>query len=1346
MGTRLEKVVLDLEDRFRADILQDAAAVAVLRKEVDRLSASGVRSARASRDIDSGITRVGTSSRRTGNDINQLTGRIRLFLDLAAMMGSGFVPIAAIGVPALTGIATAAAAAGTAGIGALVAFRGVGDALKAVEKARLEPTVENLEAAQKAMAMIGPDAQAFVTAWQELRPVMRELRDAAAEGLFPGLTESLDSFEDLAPKLERILRNVNEASGEAIARGADSLTTDRWRPFFNFLSREMPAAVTSLSRIIGDLTHGLAQMWMEFDPGNDSFLHWLEGVADGFDKWASSAQATEGIEDFLTYVAETGPMVADLFGSLVNLLVQISQAAAPIGGPVLQALTAIADVLAAIADSDAGTEIIAAAAAMTMLSRASKGFDRLNGTMWVQNVKGANGYMNTLAAVREGAIRSAAGIGLLATSMTDLDERAGLANTTTGGLLGTLLKGGKGGAIGAAIGLTLDLASANDTLAEATTRASTAAASGDLGAQKQELAALEQQLAKLDAAKDNFWSVTPAEGQSLVDKIKADMSVIGDVFTDAGEKGAAARAELLHNIMLIESGLQQIMDGVPGDKLATLLGAPLGEIDRSFEIATMSAAEFQAQVEELNGVLSGRASLRDYEASIDAATEALKENGKTLDRDTEAGRANEAALDAIATTSLRVAEGMKAAQRVNFLRGARKEFVDAAVGFGMTQDAARALANELGLLGKTKVEPPELDLDDKPAREKLTRTERAMRAWERGNYEAALKIMEGPAFESIDRIKRGLKDIPDETVNVNIKRGATIIGNAGDKIIDVIGGAGADGMTVPGPRHPYGDKTLIWAAPGEEVISNRHGEADQYRVDRAAGRIPRYADGGFVGASSPNPLNSTFSGALLADLRVELQDLFEDYRQRRREFLQSERPDTAKDLRVELKDLRDDYHERRRAFLRDEASRRDFNNTGRGHGGGRSLEDRLEILNIVAGMRDLKRQLGADGKDKLEGIRRRIAELDLQRAEKELRLARHREEREALQEARAKAKETRANLLGVGAGFSLDDLVPDRRPATVLGGARAEIRQLRAEIEEAGGHWTRGLGRWAKGLVAAASELDDVNAAIARETERRDELQKALQDQQQALDQLASTMQSFSDSVASNFLTNSLSRSSGGAVNPELVEARAQLAAIRGSSTGDSVAVAAQASELIARIRQLEETTGESLTGLAGLRQTLARDTADAQAMAQVLAQLEALGLDTTGDRGGLYRALASSGDLVTAQQLAALGAAGVDELEGAFADRENAAAQLAAETTQAIYGQQYAMQQAALALQQMALDQANMNLTTLANHQVAIEAAIRNMGPDVATALQPQIEDLARDVRHVGEDTAEKLRRMLNK
>lgn len=118
------------------------------------------------------------------------------------------------------------------------------------------------------------------------------------------------------------------------------------------------------------------------------------------------------------------------------------------------------------------------------------------------------------------------------------------------------------------------------------------------------------------------------------------------------------------------------------------------------------------------------------------------------------------------------------------------------------------------------------------------------------------------ASPGINSIKALLNSVRDKTVTVttNIRRlYTTYIGDgSGDKTpsgggkygAGMFGGAGADGMTVPGPRYPYADKVFIHAAPGEEVITNRNGEADRFRADRAAGRIPRYADGGTVGGKS----------------------------------------------------------------------------------------------------------------------------------------------------------------------------------------------------------------------------------------------------------------------------------------------------------------------------------------------------------------------------------------------------------------------------------------------------------------------------------------------------------------
>jgi TP901 family phage tail tape measure protein len=89
----------------------------------------------------------------------------------------------------------------------------------------------------------------------------------------------------------------------------------------------------------------------------------------------------------------------------------------------------------------------------------------------------------------------------------------------------------------------------------------------------------------------------------------------------------------------------------------------------------------------------------------------------------------------------------------------------------------------------------------------------------------------------------------------------------------------AAGWTVAGPRQPYGDKVLAYLAPGEEVITNRHGEADRFRADRAAGRIPAYANGVSVPAGSASGWTSDrlmahrdSRDALLWAMRIALRE------------------------------------------------------------------------------------------------------------------------------------------------------------------------------------------------------------------------------------------------------------------------------------------------------------------------------------------------------------------------------------------------------------------------------------------------------------------------------------------
>lgn len=122
------------------------------------------------------------------------------------------------------------------------------------------------------------------------------------------------------------------------------------------------------------------------------------------------------------------------------------------------------------------------------------------------------------------------------------------------------------------------------------------------------------------------------------------------------------------------------------------------------ESASIDISELAAQVRGFaSGELDAREAARQFENAVDAVTAAVAENGANLDIGTEAGRRNEAALDAIATAANNAAAatlergGSEDEARAAVQRG-RDELILALGQFQVTGAEAEAYADKLGLI------------------------------------------------------------------------------------------------------------------------------------------------------------------------------------------------------------------------------------------------------------------------------------------------------------------------------------------------------------------------------------------------------------------------------------------------------------------------------------------------------------------------------------------------------------------------------------------------------------------------------------------------------------------------
>lgn len=310
------------------------------------------------------------TARGFAHELESADSRFAGIIQTGLALAPALVPLGSIGVPVLAGLANQLGATAAAAGVTVLAFQGVGDALKALNDYQIDPTDEHLKKLQETMDALGPAGQIFVRQLQELRPELQDFQDIAQQGLFPGLDKSIDELMTLAPEVEHIIGTISRELGRLAQDGAEHLNTDRWRDFISYLDHEAAPTLSAMGKTLGYVVEGLASMMMAFDPLADSFTQGMVGYARAFRDWADGLDQSQGFQDFVDYIQQNGPEAMDTLAAIGNALVALVTAAAPVGSHLLPVIEALADGLAALADSPVGPVLIGTAAAVGTLGRA----------------------------------------------------------------------------------------------------------------------------------------------------------------------------------------------------------------------------------------------------------------------------------------------------------------------------------------------------------------------------------------------------------------------------------------------------------------------------------------------------------------------------------------------------------------------------------------------------------------------------------------------------------------------------------------------------------------------------------------------------------------------------------------------------------------------------------------------------------------------------------------------------------------------------------------------------------------------------------------------------------------
>jgi hypothetical protein len=442
---------------------------------------------------------AGAAAKAFTSELDSSNDRMSNLIQTAVALGPALIPVmggAAVGAAALgTSLTFAATGAGVAAL----ALSGVGTALTALNKYQLDPTAANLETLNEQLGQIAPAGQNFVLFLDSLGPKLDELQATAQGGFLPGLQEGIEQVMQSFPAVNALVADLSGTLGDLAASGGEALNSPFWQGFLADFSSNASAELSKFAQAIGNVTTGLAGMFQAFLPVSTDFTSGLLDMSQAFSEWGQNLSDNEGFQDFVAYVRDNGPAAVEALASLADALIAIVQAAAPVGSAVLPVITAMAQGLAAIARSPAGPILFGAAAGLAAFARAAALLKVLNAPVLFNGIAALGGPGTTAQTARIRAL--GAGIGVLALSLTDLDDRAGVSNILTGAAVGSAF-GPLGVAIGTAVGALKEFHDENDAINDTLERTKQIAAdhpfdfAAQLTASRDALASLNEETAK----------------------------------------------------------------------------------------------------------------------------------------------------------------------------------------------------------------------------------------------------------------------------------------------------------------------------------------------------------------------------------------------------------------------------------------------------------------------------------------------------------------------------------------------------------------------------------------------------------------------------------------------------------------------------------------------------------------------------------------------------------------------------------------------------------------------------------------------------------------------------------
>jgi hypothetical protein len=194
-----------------------------------------------------------------------------------------------------------------------------------------------MDTLKRKMEELSPVGRKFVDFIFNLKDEFLALRRAAETGFLPGFQRGIESLLPHLKAFEGFILRVGQAMGVVVERMLTGFTSDRWRPFFEYIDRTAVPVILQLGRIVENLGLGIANIFVGFAPMQTKMLDFLTRISEKFLAWSETVGGL--VEEFLIWRGVAGPLIEGILMPLLSVVGELGKA---IGGPLTRVIAEIA--------------------------------------------------------------------------------------------------------------------------------------------------------------------------------------------------------------------------------------------------------------------------------------------------------------------------------------------------------------------------------------------------------------------------------------------------------------------------------------------------------------------------------------------------------------------------------------------------------------------------------------------------------------------------------------------------------------------------------------------------------------------------------------------------------------------------------------------------------------------------------------------------------------------------------------------------------------------------------------------------------------------------------------------